>query len=232
MAMGIEDQSSDVNLFHLFRFTSSLLPIGSFAYSQGLESAIESGWLKSEEDVCYWLTGILTEVLPYNDLAILIRQADALSDDDFEAFCSLNNMILALRESHELLLEDIQLGRTFKTLLNDVDSDLGRQEYLAIEPLSYVSAFAVSLSGVSIGRRELASAYIWSWLENQVSAAIKLVPLGQSQGQRITKRIIDRLADVIETTLAVKYDDIGASAPALAIASSWHETQYSRLFRS
>jgi urease accessory protein len=83
-----------------------------------------------------------------------------------------------------------------------------------------------------IGLEDCLLGYAWGWLENQIAAAIKLVPLGQTDGQRVQLQQAERLPAVVERALVIEDDDIGAGAPALAIASASHETQYTRLFRS
>lgn len=224
------------NLFHLFRFTSPSLPIGAFAYSQGLESAIELGWIKTDTDVKEWIQGLMMNTMPYTDLAILKRLAGAKLEKDRVSFRHWNNIMLACRESRELLQEDIQLGKTFKRLLLAVEAaeldDADIKDLLDISPLSYVSVFALALINKETSEHDLLSVYLWTWLENLVAAAIKLVPLGQTDGQRLLKSAMQSMPDCIETALAVTDDDLGASAPGFAIASSIHETQYSRLFRS
>lgn len=224
------------NLFHLFRFTSPGLPIGAFAYSQGLESAIELGWIKNDKDVKEWILGLMTNTMPYTDLAILKRLAQAKLVSDKVAFKYWNDTMLACRESKELLQEDIQLGKTFKRLLLEVEEpeaeEAGTLDLLGISPLSYVSVFSLALINGETSERDLLSVYLWTWLENLVAAAIKLVPLGQTDGQRVLKKAMQNMPACIDTALAVDDDDIGAGAPGFAIASSIHETQYSRLFRS
>jgi urease accessory protein len=92
--------------------------------------------------------------------------------------------------------------------------------------------FALAAVHWKIGLEDCLLGYAWGWTENQVAAAIKLVPLGQTDGQRVQLKLAERLPATVARAMKVEDDDIGAGAPALAIASACHETQYTRLFRS
>ncbi|MGI9292359.1 MAG: urease accessory protein UreF, partial [Pseudomonadales bacterium] len=97
---------------------------------------------------------------------------------------------------------------------------------------SFVTAFALAAAAWHIDAHAASSAYVWSWLENQVAAATKLVPLGQSAAQRLLLALTEYVPAVVAKSTTVDDDDIGASLPSLALASAWHETQYCRLFQS
>ena len=105
-------------------------------------------------------------------------------------------------------------------------------QFSEMDNLSYATAYALASYHNHISERDMLSGYLWAWLENQVAAAIKIVPLGQTEGQKILRDFCSKLDQVIELTYNVADDEIGASAPGVALASSWHEVQYSRLFRS
>jgi urease accessory protein len=131
---------------------------------------------------------------------------------------SLNSQFLASRETAELRAESVQMGYSLKKLL----ADLGAGEVPLEEP-SFPAAFAFAARYWKIEPQAALQAYLWAWLENQVMAAVKAVPLGQTEGQRI-------LLSLSRTFPEVK--DEGNFAPGLAMLSMKHETQYSRLFRS
>jgi len=92
--------------------------------------------------------------------------------------------------------------------------------------------FALAAVRWNIGAKEALSGYLWSWSENQVLAAIKLVPLGQSAGQRLLHRMIDEMPAMVDHACSMGDDDIASGAVSQVIASALHETQYTRLFRS
>lgn len=215
----------------LMQLVSPALPVGAYAYSQGLEYAIDCGWLASADEVGDWLQGVMAEGLAYLDLAVLIRLYDAVSRDDQTAFGYWNNYLLASRETKELLLEDTQLGAALKRLLKSLDSPaLAIAE--AEKELSFCSLFAIAGHDAGISILALLEGFAFSWLENQVQAATKIVPLGQTDGQRLMVRLMPAIMAAVAKATALQDEQIGNSLTGLAMASSWHENQYSRLFRS
>ena len=143
----------------------------------------------------------------------------------------MNEFILAARETSELKKEDIHLGSALHILLNELNVTT-IESWPKDQKPSFVTMF--SLAGVywNIPIAETANGLVWAWCENQVAAAIKTIPLGQTAGQRILSAAIDIVPNTVETGLQVTDDQIGALAPAFAIGSALHETQYTRLFRS
>jgi urease accessory protein len=102
----------------------------------------------------------------------------------------------------------------------------------AVDSPAFPTAFSFAAHGLGVPMREGLTGYLWAWAENQVATAMKLVPLGQSSGQRMLTKIILQLPAIVETALGLPDEALSNFAPALAIASSRHETQYTRLFRS
>ena len=100
------------------------------------------------------------------------------------------------------------------------------------QQMTYAAAFALACVRWNINLDNDAAALLWSWMDNQVAAAVKLVPLGQTAGQRILVKCMERIPEAVNRGLALRDDEIGFSSPALAIGSAHHEQQYSRLFRS
>ena len=154
---------------------------------------------------------------------------DAWQNDDITTIKHWNEVILALREASELYNEDCTLGGAMIRLLDGLDVSLPELE---TDNIAFVTTFSFACQHWSIDRLEAVHGLLWSWCENQVAAAIKLVPLGQTSGQRIMSAAIESITLSIEKGLLCDDEDIGLSAPGLAIASALHETQYSRLFRS
>jgi urease accessory protein len=217
-------------LLHLLNLASPALPIGSYSYSQGLESAIEREWITDETQLLDWLGGILEYSLGKLDIPLLARCYRALESADEAGFIAWNLRALASRETRELWLEDAQVGGALRKLLaqQHADSWLGATE----GDISLPAAFAMAAHHWDIPLEEAALGLLWSWSENQVAAAIKLMALGQTGGQRILGKLKLRIPPCVDRGLAVADEDIGSGLPGLAIASASHETQYSRLFRS
>lgn len=215
----------------LLQLTSPALPVGAFAYSQGLEWAVEAGWVRDEADTVDWLAGLIGDALAHLDLPLLAGMYIACGVGDEAALRHWARCLLAARETAELRAEEAVRARALVTLLVDLgvaDAGPWRETLL----ISQAAGFAFAAQAWGIAERDALLGYAWAWLENQVAAAIKLVPLGQTAGQRILLAMAAALDVAVDTALALSDDDIGASAPALSLASCWHETQYTRLFRS
>jgi len=219
----------------LFQIISPSLPIGGFTYSQGMEWAVESGWLSTAADTKQWLRSVLNDNLVYLELPIIKRLYEAMADNSPEQFCHWSGYLLANRETAELRAEERQRARAFAELLRQLPQWNAKQEldsYQAGVQLSQSAGFALAGYTWQIPLQELLAGFTWAWLENAVNAAIKLVPLGQTAGQTLLYQLGSHIPQVIDSALTVEDDELGASTAALAIASSLHETQYCRLFRS
>jgi urease accessory protein len=176
----------------------------------------------------------LAVALAYNDLAILKRLLRSLSLNDAEAFQRWNEQLLASRESYELHMADVAMGKALMRLLDQLDAvDMAvYSSFWQRQEISFVSAFAIASQVFSLDILSAQSGYCWTYLDNQIAAATKLVPLGQTQSQNLLFNLSEQVELAIQTANALGDDDIGASMPHLAMASAWHETQYTRLFRS
>lgn len=222
---------TDPALLRLLQLVSPSLPTGAFAYSQGIEWAVECGWIGSAPELERWLDDQIRGTLSGLDLPLLARLHDASAEDDDAALAAWTAQLLAGRETQELRAEEANRGRALADLLVALDVP-GAADRKALLARAQATGFAHAAAQWGIDRRQALLGYAWSWLENLVLAAVKTVPLGQTQGQQALARLTERLPEAVDAALALDDDAIGASAPALAIASSLHETQYTRLFRS
>lgn len=222
---------TDLPLLRLLQLVSPSLPIGGFTYSQGIEWAVEAGWLKTAADLDAWLADQLQSSLARVDLPLLERMQTAAEARDPQAMGSLIDRLIAARETMELRLEESNRGRALADLL--VAWELaGAREWRPVLARSQAAGFAFAAAAWGIAPRRAAAGYAWAWLEGLVLTAVKCVPLGQTQGQQVLIRLGGLIPAVLDQAQACPDDAIGASCPALAIASSAHETQYTRLFRS
>lgn len=224
-------RSSGLSLLRLLQLVSPSLPTGGFTYSQGLEWAVEAGWIRDAEGLSDWLDGLIEDGLALLDLPILVRLLAACGRRDTGALAAWGQRLLAARETEELRTEEQHRARALIILLEDLGIDEAVQWRAALRPCQ-AAPFALAAVRWGIPTRDCLLGYAWSWLENQVAAAIKLVPLGQTDGQRVLLSLAERLPDAVERAIRLDDDAVGAGAPALAIASARHETQYTRLFRS
>ena len=218
-------------MLNLMRLTSPSLPIGAYAYSQGLEFACEQGWVSNAVTAKNWISGLLISSQTYLDVPILMRLYDAWQSKSVEKIKFWSQFLLASRESKELRDEDHYLGKALSKLLLDLEIQSAK-EIVDAEYITYATAFSLAACNWQIDQFECCRGYLWAWSENQVNVAIKLIPLGQTAGQQILSSLINIIPDVINKAMLLADDEIGSTAVGLGIASANHETQYTRLFRS
>ncbi|MEE4376145.1 MAG: urease accessory protein UreF [Candidatus Competibacteraceae bacterium] len=230
--MTIEPIGKDIALLRLLQLVSPALPVGAYAYSQGLEYAVTQGWVKDETSTADWLQGLLHHPLCYLDVPVFARLYRAWVVSDLDEINLWNAWLYASREAKELQLEDRHLGTAMARLL----ADLGLAEaesWRSAPRVCFATLFSLAAARWGIALPTAIQGYLWSWAENQVAAATRLIPLGQTASQRILTRLLPEIVISSQQGLNVlDDDDIGCAAPALGLASALHETQYSRLFRS
>jgi urease accessory protein len=220
------------HLLRLLHLASPALPIGAFHFSQGLEYAVDVGWVRDEASALEWIGGIAQGSLTTLDLPVLYRLHAAWLLDEQESVARWNAFLLACRETSELRAEDRHLGAALLRVLAEFElrTELFPPTHHA--GVAYATAFAFACARWNIAPLDVLRTYTWAWAENQVLAAIKLVPLGQSAGQRLLHAINTQI-DIWSAKAADLMDsDIGFSACCQSLASGRHETQYTRLFRS
>jgi urease accessory protein len=218
-------------LLRLFLLVSPALPVGAFGYSQGLEYAVEAGWVRDEATSFEWLQGMSRHAVGTLDLPILLRLYRAWRDGDGAALGAWNAALIAARETAELRAEELHLGGALARVLASLE--IPREAYSGLgEPPAFATMFSLAAVRWNIPARETLSGYLWAWTENQVLAALKLVPLGQSAGQRLLHRLIESMPSITDTATSLPDECIGVAAISQTLASVLHESQYSRLFRS
>lgn len=222
-------------LLRLMWLASPALPVGGFSYSEGLESAVDSGRVTQEAETGDWLLNQLELNLARSDLPLLVQAHGAWVAGDADRIGSLNDWVRQTRESAELRAQTEQMGRSLLDWLrNGEQADDPRIGLLAKLPTAPTWPLAFALAGVLAGAgvRDTALSLGFGWCENMVQAAMKAVPLGQAAAQRVLARLSNALPTAVDTALAQADSQRQAFAPMLAILSAQHETQYSRLFRS
>jgi urease accessory protein len=216
-------------LLRLLQLCSPALPIGAYAYSQGLEHAVTAGWVTDEESAAGWILGLLEHALPSLDVPVLLRLIDAWdSGGDSHPW---NDFLFASRGSAELRAEDQRLGSALARLLVSLDVR-DATDWVSAPHVTHACMFALASARWGIAPADAAAGYLFSWAENQVGAATRLVPLGQTAAQRILSRATGLIPAAVARAATLQDEELGFAAPAHAIASALHETQYSRIFRS
>lgn len=210
----------------LWQLISSTLPVGAYSYSQGLEYVVHAGHVRDEASAQEWIGSLLGTGLAHTDLPVLLRVHRAWTQQDFAAVTFWSRALEAMRETAELRFEDLSMGGALTQLLTNLQLGVFDRR------MPFACAFAIASSLWSVSGRDACAGYAWAWCEAQVAAAIKLVPLGHTAGQRVLLVLGAQIEAAVEHALALGDDEIGMSLPGFAIASALHETQYTRLFRS
>ena len=215
----------------LLRLCSPALPVGAFSYSRGLEPAVAAGVVSDEASAGDFVLGVLEHAVCPLDGAMLCRFHAAWARDALGEVRRLALRLQAFRESAELAFEDEQMGLALARLLaaqQVAGADLKQGE---LAP-SYIAMFALAAVRWGIALEPALAGFFYAVCESQISAALRLLPLGQTAGQRLLERALPVIERCAERALAIPDDDIGQLAPGLALLSAEHEHQYSRLFRS
>jgi urease accessory protein len=217
-------------LLRLCQLVSPALPVGAYAYSQGLEFAVHAGWVSDEATVYDWLSGLSRRALGTLDLPILARLHTAWACDDQVAVERWNERLIAARDTAELRAEERHLGHSLARVLCELQC-ADAERWLHADA-AFATLFSLAATHWRIPAAATLTGYLWAWSENQVLAAVKLVPLGQSAGQRLLGRLITAMPSIVACAETLAEHEIGTSAWNQGFASALHETQYSRLFRS
>ena len=227
--------NESLQLARLLQLASPALPVGAYTYSQGLEWAVESGVIRDEATAGRWIADLLDHGIGMFEAPLVAALMAAWSADDLAEVDNLNGEFLASRESAELRAETAQMGFSLRRLLRDLRDDSLAGVAQTVEAWPEV-AFPTVWAGIAAAWRidppAALTAYLWSWAENQVMAALKAVPLGQAAGQRLLADLGGRIPAAVARAGSLPKSAWSNFTPGFAIACARHETQYSRLFRS
>jgi urease accessory protein len=221
-------------LSRLLQLASPMLPVGAYCYSQGLEWAIESGEVKDVATAQAWIGDSLQIYQARFELPVLYRLYQAWQAGDLAAVQAWDSFYQAGRDTAEGWAETRQMGYSLRRLLNDLKpmSEVLVAQVNTLESPAFPTLYAAIAQYWQIPPEQALHGYVWGWLENQASAAMKTVPLGQVAGQTILLVMGEQLPQVIQAAMQLPDDEMSNFNPLLSIAGCLHETQYSRLFRS
>lgn len=223
-------EEREASLLPLFAWLSPAYPVGSYAYSHGLEWAVEAGDVSDEASLVVWLRDLLHLGIGASDAILLSHAYQAIEAQDIAAFDSVNALALALAPSAEFYLETSQQGRSF---LDATQSAWPARHLPHVEGvIAYPIAVGAAAAAHGIALALTLDAFLFAFVQNMVSAAIRLAPIGQTSGTRVCAALRSDVGGVARISEAAALDDISAATFRSDLGSFHHETQYTRIFRS
>jgi urease accessory protein len=221
-------------LYRLMAWLSPAYPVGAFSYSGGIEWAVEAGDITDAATLAGWLAAVMGEGSGFCDAVLLVHAHRAAETGDGGALAAVAELAAAFAPSKERFLETTAQGRAFAETTRAAWPCAALDRLAAVwgGPLAYPVAVGVASAGHAIALEPALAAFLQALAANGVSAGIRLVPLGQTDGQRVLVGLEPVITACARRALACALDEIGSATFRADIASMRHETQYTRLFRS
>ena len=227
----------------LLQLVSPTLPVGAYNYSEGLEWLIEQENVTNADTLGAWITQELCQGSITVDTAIMVRahrlasqmsKTDILPSPTLKHLSYWNQWLTATRESRELREQSLQMGGSLRKLLLDLDPAVQSwfEPIPPTDPCNYAIAFGVGAAFWGIDLHQSGLGYLHSWANNLISAGVRLIPLGQTAGQKLLLHLTSNILNQWQRILLLEDDDLYSCSWGLALASMGHESQYTRLFRS
>lgn len=223
------------SLLFLLQLCNSSLPLGAFSYSEGLETLVEKQLINNDNTLKKWLINELKFGSIRIETAIMLRGFNSFINNDVDNLIYWNNWLSANRETLELRQQSWQMGKSLMRLIKalEPENNLIINYSLSLrENCNYAIAFGIVAANWHIRLENAILGYLHNWVNNLINAGIKLIPLGQTKGQKILLEINNYLVNISQEILNLDDDDLVCCSWGLSLASMQHETQYSRLFRS
>jgi urease accessory protein len=226
------DKDTSGALLRLLQLASPALPVGAYSYSEGLEYAVEAGWITDATGLRHWLDDGLRAGSVQIEAAIMCRAYRSWMAGDYEAAQAWDEWLTASRETEELRVQSRDMGRALIRLLQQLETPDEQLVALSRWDGNFAAAFGIAAARWAIAPRAAALGYLQSWAANLISAGIKLVPLGQTDGQRLLRELEPALGKAADQVLQIEDEELASGGFGMVLASCAHETQYTRLFRS
>jgi urease accessory protein len=221
-------------LYRLMAWLSPSYPVGAFSYSSGIEWAVEAGDITNADTLRQWIESVITSGSGFCDAAFFRHAHAAAEIGDMAAVQDVAELAAAFTPSKERHLETTAQGRAFLDTTRAAWPCVALDEFVSAwpGPYAYPVAVAVAAAGHGIPCAPALHAYLLALVANVVSAGVRLIPLGQTDGQRTLAALAPAIATMAERAAVMPLDDVGSATLRADIASMRHETQYTRLFRS
>jgi urease accessory protein len=224
-------------ILELLQLSSPALPLGAYSYSEGLETLVEQGVINNENTLKDWLTQELYQGAIRLEVAIMLRAYRCILQQNLTQLNDWNDWLNAARETSELREQSWQMGNSLCRLLLELEL-IQERSYLqsAIEtvgkPCNYAIAFGIGAASWQINENHAVLGYLQSWATHLITAGVKLIPIGQTSGQKILLQLNSVILKSTTEILILSDDNLVSCSWGLGLASMTHETQYTRLFRS
>lgn len=215
--------------FRMLQLCSTALPIGAYSYSEGLEMLTEKGIIYNGQTLYHWIEKELKYGLIRVETVILYRLYHYYQEQKFDRINSLNDWLSAMRESEELREQSLQMGKSLYQLILELDSSFPTIE---LNQYNYTTIFALVVSHWKIDIHLSCLGYLQSWVTNLINGGVKLIPLGQTTGQKLLLNCQELIETTVTTIPHIPDEELSCCGWGLSLASMQHETQYTRLFRS
>ncbi|NEP07160.1 MAG: urease accessory protein UreF [Okeania sp. SIO2G4] len=227
-------------LLCLLQLASPALPVGAYSYSEGIEVLVTTGKISDYDSLKNWLIDCLKFGSIRLEAALIVRAYLETNSGNLQLLNNWNNWATAVKETEELRLQSLQMGRTLIRLFTNIQPDLSTelmsfvQKKLETETdfCNFAIAYGLISASWQIEIETAILGYLHSWATNLVNAGVKLIPLGQTVGQKLLWELQNQIVLSAEEILKLKDDELNSCSWGLSLASMVHEVQYTRLFRS
>ncbi len=231
---GADEALDSVALYRLMAWLSPAYPIGAFSYSGGIEWAVEAGDIKDAQTLLAWLDTMLSHGGGFSDAVFFVHAHRSVTANDDEGLRTVAELAAAFVPSKERFLETTAQGRAFLDVTRAAWSCQALPHFAAVwdGPVALPIAVGVACAGHGIACEAALHAFLHALAANWISAGVRLIPLGQTDGQRVLAGLEAAIAATVERALTTSLDEVGTCALRADVASMRHENQYTRLFRS
>lgn len=230
-------------ILNLLQLASPALPVGSYSYSEGLETLVEKGVILNQNKLETWLRQELIRGAIQVEAAVMLRAYSCVISSNISDLKYWNNWLSAARESSELRQQSWQMGKSLMQLILELETvnpiaksfnlpTLEDCQKVVGNPCNYAIAFGIGAAQWQIDAKNALLGYLQSWVTNIIGAGVKLIPLGQTTGQKILLKLHPKIQETAEKILVLSDDELISCSWGLGLASMAHEIQYTRLFRS
>jgi urease accessory protein len=229
--------NTETALYTLLAWLSPSFPVGAYTYSHGLEYAVETGLVTDRNSLVNWIETIMTQGNGRSDAILFGAAYRAVMAEDAEQLAWIVERADTLRGTTEMALESAAQGQAFldtvRAVWHHVDlEDWAKTLQTMQRPPAYAVAVAVVAARQGLPLEMTLTAFLHAMAANLVSAGVRLIPLGQTDGQKAIRTLATPVLAIVKNTLTQTLDDLGSAAPMVDWTSMRHETQYTRLFRS